>query len=136
MISAFGVTSRLVPRMVHGRVALIGDAAHCPSSLSGMGSGLALVGAYVLAGELAAAHGDHRVAFGRYEQEMRQYAEGCQKMGDGVAELVVPGSRAMAALLNRYYKVMPYLPGKDMAAKIARKAAENITLRGYREPAR
>ncbi|MEU7742583.1 FAD-dependent monooxygenase [Nonomuraea sp. NPDC049158] len=37
-----------------GRVALIGDAAYCPSSLSGMGSGLALVGAYVLAGELAA----------------------------------------------------------------------------------
>ncbi|MGO4428104.1 FAD-dependent monooxygenase, partial [Streptomyces sp. MCAF7] len=54
-----------------GRIALIGDAAYCPSSLSGMGSGLALVGAYVLAGELAAAHGDHRVAFARYEEEMR-----------------------------------------------------------------
>ncbi|MEV7446703.1 FAD-dependent monooxygenase [Streptomyces sp. NPDC091204] len=114
-----------------GRVALIGDAAHCPSSLSGMGSGLALVGAYVLAGELAAAHGDHRVAFGRYEQEMREYATGCQKMGDGVAKLMVPGNRLLATLLNRYYKVMPYLPGKDMAAKIARKAAENITLRDY-----
>ncbi|PWK64716.1 2-polyprenyl-6-methoxyphenol hydroxylase-like FAD-dependent oxidoreductase [Streptomyces sp. CG 926] len=114
-----------------GRVALIGDAAHCPSSLSGMGSGLALVGAYVLAGELAAAHGDHRVAFGRYEEEMRAYATGCQKMGGGVAKLMVPGNRLMATLLNRYYKVMPYLPGKDMAAKIARKAAENITLRDY-----
>ncbi|MER7823080.1 FAD-dependent monooxygenase [Streptomyces sp. NPDC096097] len=114
-----------------GRVALIGDAAHCPSSLSGMGSGLALVGAYVLAGELAAAHGDHRVAFGRYEEEMRAYATGCQKTGEGVAKLMVPGNRLMATLLNRYYKVMPYLPGKDMAAKIARKAAENITLRDY-----
>ncbi|MFE5593956.1 FAD-dependent monooxygenase [Streptomyces sp. NPDC056549] len=114
-----------------GRVALLGDAAHCPSSLSGMGSGLALVGAYVLAGELAAAHGDHRVAFARYEQEMRAYAEGCQKMGDGVAKLMVPGSRVAASLLNRYYRVMPYLPGKNMAAKIARKAAENITLRDY-----
>ncbi|MFF3673073.1 FAD-dependent monooxygenase [Streptomyces sp. NPDC002120] len=119
-----------------GRVALIGDAAHCPSSLSGMGSGLALVGAYVLAGELAAAHGDYRVAFGRYEQEMREYATGCQKMGDGVAKLMVPGNRLLATLLNRYYKVMPYLPGKDMAAKIARKAAENITLRDYCAPAR
>ncbi|MFD8205271.1 FAD-dependent monooxygenase [Streptomyces sp. NPDC059695] len=114
-----------------GRVALLGDAACCPSSLSGMGSGLALVGAYVLAGELAAAHGDHRVAFARYEREMRAYAEGCQKMGDGVARLMVPGSRTAAALLNRYYRVMPYLPGKNMAAKIARKAAENITLRDY-----
>ncbi|MFI6149197.1 FAD-dependent monooxygenase [Streptomyces sp. NPDC051109] len=119
-----------------GRVALLGDAAHCPSSLSGMGSGLALVGAYVLAGELAAAHGDHRVAFGRYEEEMRAYALGCQKMGDGVARLMVPGSRALATVLNRYYKIMPYLPGKNMAAKIARKAAENISLRDYREPDR
>ncbi|MEV0412220.1 FAD-dependent monooxygenase [Streptomyces sp. NPDC050448] len=114
-----------------GRIALVGDAASCPSSLSGMGTGLALVGAYVLAGELAAARGDHRVAFARYEGELREYAAGCQKMGDGVARLMVPGSRLMATLLNRYYKVMPYLPGKDMAAKIARRTAENITLRDY-----
>ncbi|WP_433433859.1 FAD-dependent monooxygenase [Nonomuraea sp. CA-141351] len=119
-----------------GRVALVGDAAYCPSSLSGMGSGLALIGAYVLAGELAAAHGDHRVAFARYEEEMRAYATGCQKMGDGVASLMVPGSRFMAGLLNQYYKLMPYLPGKNMASKIARKTAENITLRDYRDLAR
>ncbi|MDW6061006.1 FAD-dependent monooxygenase [Streptomyces sp. FXJ1.4098] len=114
-----------------GRVALVGDAAYCPSSLSGMGSGLALVGAYVLAGELAAAHGDHRVAFARYEEEMREYATGCQKMGDGVAGLMVPRTRALATFLNGYYKLIPYLPGKNMAAKIARKTAENITLRDY-----
>ncbi|NUP37702.1 MAG: FAD-dependent oxidoreductase [Streptomyces sp.] len=114
-----------------GRIALLGDAAYCPSSLSGMGSGLALVGAYVLAGELAAAHGDHRVAFARYEEEMREYATGCQKMGDGVAKLMVPRTRALAAFLNGYYKLIPYLPGKNMAAKIARKTAENITLRDY-----
>ncbi|WP_406738827.1 FAD-dependent monooxygenase [Streptomyces sp. NBC_00853] len=114
-----------------GRVALLGDAAYCPSSLSGMGTGLALVGAYVLAGELAAARGDHRAAFARYEAELREYAAGCQKMGDGVARLMVPGSRLTATLLNRYYKVMPYLPGKGMAARIARRTAENITLRDY-----
>lgn len=119
-----------------GRVALLGDAAYCPSSLSGMGSGLALVGAYVLAGELAAARGDHRVAFARYEREMREYAEGCQKMGDGVAKLMIPGNRFVALALNRYYRLMPYLPGKNMAAKMARRTAENITLRDYGGPAR
>ncbi|AQZ68727.1 unnamed protein product [[Actinomadura] parvosata subsp. kistnae] len=118
-------------RWTRGRVALLGDAAYCPSSLSGMGTGLALVGAYVLAGELAAAGGDHRVAFARYEEELRAYAEGCLKMGDGVAKLMIPSSRLAASLLNRYYKIMPYLPGKNMAANIARKAAENITLRDY-----
>ncbi|MEU4931382.1 FAD-dependent monooxygenase [Streptomyces yokosukanensis] len=114
-----------------GRVALIGDAAHCPSSLSGMGSGLALVGAYVLAGELAAARGDHTTAFARYEELMRPYAAGCQKMGDGVARLMVPGSRFLAAFLNRYYRLLPYLPGRNLAATMARRAAEGITLPHY-----
>jgi 2-polyprenyl-6-methoxyphenol hydroxylase-like FAD-dependent oxidoreductase len=119
-----------------GRVALVGDAAYCPTSLSGMGSGLAIVGAYVLAGELAAARGDHRAAFARYEEGMKAYVAGCQEMGDGVAKFMVPGSRFLATLLNRYFKLMPYLPGKDMAAKIARKAAEGITLPEYGRPAR
>lgn len=52
-------------------------------------------------------------------------------MGDGVARLMVPGSRLMAGLLNRYYQLLPYLPGKNMAARIARRTAENITLRDY-----
>ncbi|MER7426831.1 FAD-dependent monooxygenase [Nonomuraea rubra] len=114
-----------------GRVALVGDAAYSPSSLSGMGTGLALVGAYVLAGELAAARGGHRVAFARYEEEMREYAAGCVKMGDGVAGFMVPGSRFMAGFLNRYYKIMPYLPGKNLMTSLARKTAENISLRDY-----
>jgi 2-polyprenyl-6-methoxyphenol hydroxylase-like FAD-dependent oxidoreductase len=114
-----------------GRVALVGDAAYSPSSLSGMGTGLALVGAYVLAGELAAARGDHRVAFARYEEEMREYAAGCVKMGDGVAGFMVPGSRFMAAFLNRYYRILPYLPGKNLMANMARRTAENVTLRDY-----
>ncbi|MFF4988995.1 FAD-dependent monooxygenase [Streptosporangium saharense] len=114
-----------------GRVALVGDAAYCPSSLSGMGSGLALIGAYVLAGELAAAHGDHRVAFGRYEEAMRDYALGCQKMGDGVASYMVPESRLLSAFLKQYYKVMPYMPGKKMMVAKTRKVAENIALRDY-----
>ncbi|MFI7104792.1 FAD-dependent monooxygenase [Nonomuraea sp. NPDC050227] len=57
-------------RWSQGRVALIGDAAHCPSPLSGQGTSLALVGAYVLAEELGqAAEG----AFDRYERRMRPY---------------------------------------------------------------
>ncbi|MEU1881550.1 FAD-dependent monooxygenase [Streptosporangium sp. NPDC020072] len=118
-------------RWTKSRVALVGDAAYCPSSLSGMGSGLALVGAYVLAGELAAARGDHRTAFARYEETMREYAKGCQKMGEGVAGYMVPESRLLTAFLHRYYKVMPYLPGKQMMVKKTRRVAENVVLRDY-----
>ena len=56
-----------------GRVALLGDAAHCPSPLSGQGTSLALVGAYVLARELGRTDGDHRAAFARYEERMRPF---------------------------------------------------------------
>lgn len=55
------------------RVALVGDAAHCASPMSGQGTSLALIGAYVLAEELAAADGDHRRGFQRYEARLRQY---------------------------------------------------------------
>ena len=39
--------------------------------------------------------------------------------------------RAVVALLNRYYKLLPYLPGKNMAAKIGRRTAEAIDLPDY-----
>src|SRR5262245_15287875 len=54
-----------------GRVALVGDAAYCASPVSGAGATLSLIGAYRLAGELAAAPGDHAVAFRRYEEGYR-----------------------------------------------------------------
>ncbi|WP_432093268.1 FAD-dependent monooxygenase [Streptomyces sp. bgisy100] len=63
-------------RMEHwsrGRVALLGDAGYCPSPLSGQGTSLALVGAYVLADCLADAPGDHRAAYSRYERRMRDF---------------------------------------------------------------
>lgn len=61
------------PNWVSGRVALLGDAAW-GVTLGGMGVGTGLVGAYVLAGELAAAGGEHRAAFAAYERRMRPYA--------------------------------------------------------------
>ncbi|TDD88857.1 FAD-dependent monooxygenase [Actinomadura rubrisoli] len=114
-----------------GRVALIGDAACCPSPVSGMGTGLAVVAAYVLAGELAAAGGDHRVAFPRYEEALRPYARRCQKQGEGAARFMAPESRFMSWLMNQNYRLMPYLPGKGLIAKSARKTAEGIELREY-----
>jgi 2-polyprenyl-6-methoxyphenol hydroxylase-like FAD-dependent oxidoreductase len=63
-----------------GRVVLAGDAAHNPSPLAGVGTSLALVGAYVLAGELAASPGDHRLAFARYERELRDFVNQGQKL--------------------------------------------------------
>jgi 2-polyprenyl-6-methoxyphenol hydroxylase-like FAD-dependent oxidoreductase len=68
-----------MPRWSSGRVALVGDAAHAPSFLSGQGSSLALVGAYVLAGELAA-HADPVDAFASYERLTRPFMEANQAL--------------------------------------------------------
>src|SRR6266536_93750 len=58
-------------RWSHGRAVLLGDAGYCPALLSGQGSTLAMVGAYILAGELKVALGDHELAFPQYEQAFR-----------------------------------------------------------------
>ncbi|GLZ31068.1 hypothetical protein Lesp02_32570 [Lentzea sp. NBRC 105346] len=63
-----------------GRVVLLGDAGYCGSPMSGQGTSMALVGAYVLAGELAAARGDHVTAFARYEAEIRDYVRANQQL--------------------------------------------------------
>jgi hypothetical protein len=62
-----------MPRWSQGRVALVGDAAYCASPMPGQGTSLALIGAYVLAGELAAASGDCLRAFSEYESAMRPF---------------------------------------------------------------
>jgi 2-polyprenyl-6-methoxyphenol hydroxylase-like FAD-dependent oxidoreductase len=54
-----------------GRVVLVGDAGYCASALSGQGTSLALVGAYVLAQELGRA--EHEEAFAAYERRMRPF---------------------------------------------------------------
>jgi 2-polyprenyl-6-methoxyphenol hydroxylase-like FAD-dependent oxidoreductase len=80
------------PSYAHGRVALLGDAAWCASPISGMGTTLALLGAYVLAAELAR-HDDHRDAFAAYESAMRPYVRKAQRLPPGTPRLAHPRSR-------------------------------------------
>lgn len=89
-------------RWSHGRVVLVGDAAHCPSPLSGQGTSLALVGAHVLADELAATD-DHRAALARYERRLRPFAEANQalateNLGRGASEESLARAKDMIGL--------------------------------------
>ena len=84
-------------RYTQGRVALLGDAAY-GNTLGGFGTGLAVVGAYVLAGELVRADGDHTVAYARYETAFRRYAQVSQKVDAGT--LLAPRTRLGMRLRN------------------------------------
>ncbi|MFF4360274.1 FAD-dependent monooxygenase [Streptomyces sp. NPDC001604] len=75
------VAQVVMDRWSSGRVGLLGDAAFSSSPMSGQGTGLALVGAYVLAGELAAAEWDPDTGFTRYEARLRSFAEANQEIG-------------------------------------------------------
>ncbi|UJW34103.1 FAD-dependent monooxygenase [Saccharothrix sp. AJ9571] len=88
-----------VPDWSTGRIALLGDAA-CGATLGGMGTGTAIVAAYVLAGELANS-GDHRTAFTRYENLLREYATGCQKGGEGTGKFLAPDTQLKIWLRNK-----------------------------------
>jgi 2-polyprenyl-6-methoxyphenol hydroxylase-like FAD-dependent oxidoreductase len=63
-----------------GRVTLVGDAGYCPAPVVGGGTALAVLGAYVLAGELAT-QDTHEKAFAEYEHALRDYVAGTQAMG-------------------------------------------------------
>jgi 2-polyprenyl-6-methoxyphenol hydroxylase-like FAD-dependent oxidoreductase len=75
------VAQVVMDRWSSGRVGLVGDSAFSSSPLSGQGTGLALVGAYLLAGELAASGWDPETGFAAYEGRMRSFVEANQEMG-------------------------------------------------------
>jgi 2-polyprenyl-6-methoxyphenol hydroxylase-like FAD-dependent oxidoreductase len=95
-----------------------------------MGTSLAIVGAYVLAGELAAAD-DHVKAFGAYETEMRGFVDACQKLAQDNGKWFVPPTRGWIRLRNLNYKLLPYLPWRKVIEELPLKAGNAITLKEY-----
>jgi 2-polyprenyl-6-methoxyphenol hydroxylase-like FAD-dependent oxidoreductase len=119
-----------VDRWWRGRSVLLGDAGYCGSPLTGMGTSMSLVGAYVLAGELAATPDDHEAAFARYQEEMRAYVKQCQELPPGGAKGMAPNSRFMIWMRNQSMRMMNHWPMKNMLAKQFQKA-DAITLKDY-----
>ncbi|MEZ4411781.1 MAG: FAD-binding domain [Gemmatimonadales bacterium] len=118
-----------MPFWTQGRTALVGDAAACVSLLAGEGTGLAMAEAYVLAGELARAHDDHRTAFARYEERMRPFLKRKQESAAAFASAFAPKTalgvffRDKVSRLLRLPVVADLLVGRDMR--------DDITLPDY-----
>ncbi len=118
------------PRWTSGRIALLGDAAYCASPISGMGTSLAITGAYVLAGELAA-HVDHRDAFRGYERIIRPYVDQAQQLPPGTPRVANPKSRAGVALFGLAVRAgATPLVGK-VAGRLFTPPADRIDLPDY-----
>lgn len=87
-----------------GRVALVGDAGY-GNTLGGFGSGLSVVGAYVLAGELLAADGEHRAAYRAYDRIMGSYARVARKGNAG--RFLAPRTRTGIHARNALFRFRP-----------------------------
>ena len=108
-----------------GRVVLLGDTAY-GNALGGFGTGLAIVGAYVLAGELLQANGDYEKAYAQYEAKFRNYAKVSQKVNAG--RLLAPSTRLGISLRNRIFSAAFLFQG---LMKLIDRFATDITLDNY-----
>jgi 2-polyprenyl-6-methoxyphenol hydroxylase-like FAD-dependent oxidoreductase len=116
-----------------GRVALVGDAAFCVSLLAGQGSALAMIAAYVLAGELSASQDRYSQAFTTYEVRLRNYIGNKQRGAERFAGAFAPRTRAGLYFRNMVIRAF-VIPGLARLT-VGRDIADRIALPDYRWPA-
>lgn len=109
------------------RVTLVGDAGYCPGPAVGGSTSLAVLGAYVLAGELARADGDHLRAFAAYELQMREPVHLSRAFARAAARTVIPGSRAGVWALTRGLQLVSLMPG-SLSRSLARLNTKGVRM--------
>lgn len=112
-----------------GRVTLLGDAASCVSLLAGQGCALAMVAAYILAGELYRAKGNYAEAFQRYQDLFGPFVFSKQKAAMRFAGAFAPKSQFAMFLRNQIFRLMAIPWIADLA--VGRDLADRITLPDY-----
>ncbi|EGE07992.1 oxidoreductase [Trichophyton equinum CBS 127.97] len=118
-----------------GRVVLVGDAGYCPSPFTGLGTTVALVGAYVLAGEINQNTDNLPKALANYDKKLRPFVNNVQELNRGLMPYYLPHSQwgvtvfhffvwlicilRIPELMTRFSKpdvhgwVLPYYPELD-----------------------
>jgi 2-polyprenyl-6-methoxyphenol hydroxylase-like FAD-dependent oxidoreductase len=119
-------------RWSRGRIALVGDAAFCVSLMAGQGSALAMIAAYVLAGELAKADGQHGIAFNNYEQILRNFITSKQRGAALMTKAFVPRTKWGVLLRNQLIKAFA-IPGIPRVS-VGRDIVDSLQLPGYAWP--
>jgi 2-polyprenyl-6-methoxyphenol hydroxylase-like FAD-dependent oxidoreductase len=112
-----------------GRVTLLGDAAFAVSLLAGQGTALSMIAAYILAGELRRAGGDHVRAFAAYQQRFGPFVAQKQKAALRFAGFFAPRSSLALFMRNKAMSLMK-LPGMASVA-IRSDIADRIDLPDY-----
>lgn len=118
-------------RWSKGRMAVIGDAAYCPSPISGMGTSVAIVGAYVLAGEIAKHGADYAKAFEGYESLVRPYVDKAQKLPPGAPAIANPETAWGIGVLNAVLGFVSWSGLPALLGRFGGPPADGIVLPEY-----
>ena len=102
-----------------GRVVLLGDAAHCASPFSGMGTTGALVGAYVLAGEINRSPDNLSQAFQNYDETLRPFVNEIQKVNPRLLKLGMPDTQWGITVIHIMARVLCFLRIPDLIARFS-----------------
>ncbi|RJO73467.1 FAD-binding monooxygenase [Nocardia panacis] len=115
----FDILARVdLPTLSKGRVVMLGDAGYCGSPMTGMGTAMAIVGAYVLAGEIAATPDDLTGALARHEQQLRPFLEKAQEIPGGGLSRMLPDSAFGLKMMRLTIKIMMAKPLRPLVAKM------------------
>jgi len=120
-----------MPRWCANRVALVGDAAWCPTPLTGIGTSLAMIGGYVIAGELANGAAP-AAAFAAYERIMRPYVKKGQRLPKIVPRILWPHTRFGLTFLQRAMRVAGSPLVKKLINNGFARASHELELPSYR----
>ncbi len=125
-----GIVAELEILRGSGLLYVLGDAGYCASPISGQGTSLALVGAYVLAGELAR-QPDHRAAFAASGGRMRPYVSEAQKLPPGAPRLSSPRSRTGIRLYHAALRAAASPMVGRLAQRFSASSGEKFVLPEY-----
>ncbi|MES2792318.1 MAG: FAD-dependent monooxygenase [Planctomycetota bacterium] len=103
-----------------GRVVLLGDAAYCPSPFSGMGTTSALVGAYVLAGEINRNTENLPDAFANYDKTLRPFVNEIQNVNPFLLRLALPDTQWGIAVVHFVVRLLCFFRIPELIARYSK----------------
>ncbi|KAI0383459.1 hypothetical protein F5Y04DRAFT_26352 [Hypomontagnella monticulosa] len=116
-----------------GRVVLLGDAAHCPSPFSGMGTTGGLVGAYVLAGEINRHPNNLPQAFANYDEKLRPFVNEIQNVKTGLIKLGMPDTWWGIMIIHLIARILCFLRVPELVARFSSEEKGGWKLPDYPE---
>ncbi|WP_067693421.1 FAD-dependent monooxygenase [Nocardia jejuensis] len=115
-----------MPTLNAGRVTLLGDAGFCGSPMTGMGTAMALVGAYILAGEIASSPDDLTAALARYEAAIVPFLDKAKELPGGGLKMMLPTTEFGLKAALTMGKMMTLKPFRPIMMKMLEQTSDYV----------